>query len=53
MYSLSTVTAEIFPNTKKIDEGKKTYVINTVTPCQKDNKVSPNNVKNVADEDKN
>ena len=50
---VSTVTAEIFPNTKKTEEGKKTSVINTVTPCQKDNKVSPKNDKNVADEDKN
>ena len=32
---------------------EKTSVINTVTPCQKDNKVSPKNVKNVADKDKN
>ena len=51
--SVTAVTAEIFPNTKKQIKEKKTYVINTVTSCRKDNKVSPKNVKNVADEDKN
>ena len=50
--SVTAVTAEIFPNTKKQIKEKKTYVINTVTSCRKDNKVSPKNVKNVADEEK-
>ena len=50
---VSTVTTGIFLNAKTIEEGKKPSVTNTVTPCQKDNKLSPKNVKNIADDDKN
>ena len=39
--SISTVTTPIFHKAKTIEKGKKTSVTNTITPCQKDNKLSP------------
>ena len=51
--SVSTVTAGIFHNEKKNRGREKTSVFNIVAACQKNNKVLPKNVKNVADKDKN
>ena len=51
--SVSTVKAKIFPNTNKTDEGENVSMTNKVTPCSKNKHLSPKNVKNVVDEDKN
>ena len=51
--SVSNVTNRIFLNEKIIEKGKKISVTNTITPCQKDNKLSPKNVNKVVYDDKN
>ena len=51
--SISNVTTPIFPKAVTIEEGKKSSATNTITPCQRDNKLSPKNLKKVVDDNKN
>ena len=47
--SISNVTTPIFPKAVTIEEGKKSSATNTITPCQRNNKLSPKNLKKDVD----
>ena len=47
--SISNVTTPIFSKAVTIEKGKKSFATNTITQCQRDNKLSPKNLTKVVD----
>ena len=51
--SISNGTTPLFPKPVTMEEGKKSSAKHTITPCQRDNKLSPRKLKKVVDNNKN